>query len=449
MANKGKIVPFERDGGFYSKLGLKMVAEKKFPEAKELFERAIMVDRENCKNYFNLAGVMSEMGNIRESISILESAIKNRENVVPDCYFALGCNYFDLGDHEKSRKQFEKYSEVAPRGTFIMEAIEAIRFIDSNILNKKKNVDERIQKLASKGKEYLERYEFDKAIRALKTVNELDKEAINPRNNLSLAYYLNDDVSEAISVAREVIKLDKENPYANCNLAMFYKTIDSEDMYIRQLHYVKKARYESVEEILSAIDILYKLNEDYVIRHILERMIKEHDEIILWHFFAIAYHNTNKLGKAIDTWGYIREKLPHMTIFTDCFTMETTKSIETPNRHKKLDYDVKVYTDYMARIEELIETLLKVSEAEFVKTWGENQFVKMVVEYGLYRLDKGRKIMLVEKMACVEDDSALKILNLYIKTSSRRDEVSNKCEEVIMRRKVAGDSLVNVIKFGK
>ncbi|MGE5329703.1 MAG: tetratricopeptide repeat protein [Deltaproteobacteria bacterium] len=426
---------------------MKLLIEQRFPEASKNFKKAIDLENDNCEHHFNLAGVLSEMGNIKESVCVLENALKNIEDIMPDCYFALGCNYFDLGEYSKSRGSFEKYCEVAPKGNFILEAVEAVRFIDNNIMNKRKTRSEKIQRLANKGKQLLEECKFDKAIRLLEKVILMDDELVIPRNNLSLAYYLNDEVEKAIDVSRKVVKIDKYNSYANCNLALFYKTLNCLDFYENQINSIQISRFETIEEILNAVDILYKLGEDYVIRSMLEKQTKCFEDVILMHFLAVSCQNTGSIEKAVEVWNNIKKKHPHMTIFVDCFILEAKKIIEKPVRFNILEYDIKMFSDYMIRIEELIEMLIKLEQKEFNRTWEGNDFVKIAVEYFIYRLEKKKRLNIIEKLAEVDDDSAFKILDRYVKNTTRKDEVSSKCEEVVIRRMVAGDATANIVEF--
>ena len=135
MANKGKIVTFQRTGKFYAKMGLKLLSEQRLVESAKYFEKAIKVEPENSEYQFNLSGVLAEMGKIKESISILEHTTQKLEMVMPECYFALGCNYFDIGNFKKSKQCFEKYCEIVVEGSLMIEALEAIKFIDNNILS--------------------------------------------------------------------------------------------------------------------------------------------------------------------------------------------------------------------------------------------------------------------------------------------------------------------------
>jgi len=112
-----------------------------------------------------------------------------------------------------------------------------------------------------------------------------------------------------------------------------------------------------------------------------------------------------------------------------------------------LEYDIKMFADYMVRIEELIEMLIKLDQKEFNRTWETNDFVKIVVEYFLYRLEKKKKLNIIEKLAEVDDKNAFDILDAYIKNTTKKDEISSKCEEFVIRRKVAGDATVNIIEF--
>lgn len=447
MNNKGKIIEFERTGEFYSKWGLKLLNNQRFLEAADSFRKAVLLEPDNCEHYFNLSGVLSEMGSIKESINILENAVTSLNFVIPECYFAMGCNYFDLGNFKKSRENFSKYCENAPEGNLVMDAIEAIRFIDINILNIHKGRQAKIKKMADKGKELLDKCEFSKAIDVLKKAIEMDEGAVIPRINLSLAYYLQGEVGNAINIARGVLKIDKDNSYANSNLALFYKTIDSCDLCKRQVKVLKKCRFESVEEILNTVDILSKLDEDAAIKTILERTVNKYNEIVLWHFLAISHHNTRRYSKAIEIWNFIKVKMPHMSIFTDCFVLESIKCIKNPLSVNSIGYDIKVLSDYLNRIKELIDAFIKMEQDEFNKIWADNESVRDMINHFLYRLENKKKIKLINKLANIGDQKSIQILDMYAENSGRKDEISSKCEEIVMRSKVAGDAMVNVIKF--
>lgn len=447
MNNKGKVVAFERTGDFYCKLGLKHLASQRFFEAEKAFERSIAIEPDNSEYRFNLAGVLAEMGNVKESINILEKIIKTMEDIMPECYFALACNYFDVGNFQKSKENFEMYCGASPKGTFYNEAFEAIKFIETNILHKGLERQARVKKLANRGKELLDKFEFEKAIKILERVIKMVPESTTPRNNLSLAYYLNGDVGSAINAAREVLKSDKQNSYANCYLALFYRTMESNDLYIQQLKKVKESRYDSVEEILNAIDILTKMNEDGIIRNLLEMNIKHHDEVILWHFLAVSYHNLHKFSKAMEIWNYIRNKLPHMSIFTDCFVTESMKAMKNAASFSSINYEVKVFSDYIARIEELIKVFLDMHQKEFNKIWDSNDYVRDIINHFLYKLENKKKLKLIDKLANVADEKAIHMLNKYVTTIGRYDEAGNKCAQIVMRSKVAGDASVNIVEL--
>jgi tetratricopeptide (TPR) repeat protein len=451
MTNKGKIVTFQRTGKFYAKMGLKLLSEQRLVESAKYFEKAIKVEPENSEYQFNLSGVLAEMGKIKESINILEHTTHNLKTVMPECYFALGCNYFDAGNFKKSKQCFEKYCELVVAGSLVVEALEAIKFIDNNILNNTDaNKNSKIEKLIDKGKKLLDKFEFPKAIAIFEKVINLDPTATIPRNNLSLAYYLQGNVGSAISASREVLRLDSQNSYANSNLALFYKTIDSEDMYKRQLGAIKNSRFQTIEQILNTVDILAKLSEDVSITNLLEKLVGTYDEAILWHLLAISYHNNFRFNKAIDTWNQIKSKLPHMSIFTDCFVMESSKYLKRSISFSSINYDVKVYADYVERIEELIKVMLDMKQEEFRNLWESNDYISDIVNYYLYRLDNKKKLNLIEKLektADFGDEKSIHILDAYAANSERKDEISSKCEEIVMRSKVAGDSNINIIEL--
>lgn len=447
MINKGKVVPFKRNGRFYFNVGLKMLNKKRFLEAANYFRMAVQTDPDNCEYRFNLAGVLAEIGNVNESITILEDTIETFNTVMPECFFALACNYFNIGKYEKAKYYFERYRDIDPGGAFVFEAINAIKFINSNLLSKQKTQKlEHIHKMVENAKKFMSDNQISKAIQILEKALKFAPDLTFVKNNLSLSYYLNGEIGKAISIAREVQKEDKQNPYANCNLALFYKSLGSIDLYKRQLKMVRNSNFETIEEIISTVDILSKLNEDKLIKIILKRLVSKHDEPIVWHFLAISYQNTGNLKKAVETWNYLKVKFPYMTIFANCFINEVTKSIEKNYSHT-ISYDFRTFVDYITKIDDLIKALINMSQEEFNKVWYKNDYIKDIVGYFLYKLTNEEKLKLIDKLAELNDESAIEILNNYIVNSKKRDEARNRCEKAVMKYKVAGDAMINVIEL--
>jgi tetratricopeptide (TPR) repeat protein len=447
MDNKGKILEFERSGDFYFKLASKLLKQKRVLQAADYFRKAIQVKPQNYEYHFNLAKALSLMGNRKESIKILENAINKFREEAVECYFALACNYFDSSEFNKAKAMFEKYCEINPNGIFAAESQQAIQFISSEIIIQREIQETKSIKLANKGKELLDKNEFSKAIELLKEAAQTDLNNLSARNNLSIAHYLNGQIADAIDVSRGVLKADSNNPYANSNLALFYKSMGSEGMYKKQVAAILKLDYKYVDQVLHVVEILANLGEDEMINRLLNKQVKCHDAIILWHFLAISQYNLSNFGRAVEVWSFIKNKLPHLSIFVDCFITKANKYIDKSWNFGSIEYDVKVFTDYIIKIENLIEVLINVNQEEFNKVWENNYNARDIINYFLYKLDNEKKFKLIDKLDNVNDEDAINILNLYVSKTEMNDEVRSKCSQIIMKRKVAGDANVNVIEF--
>lgn len=149
---KKKILPYKTSAELYYKIGLKYEDEKKYLKALEYFIKAAKLQPFNADYQLNIAGVLTEIGDYKESNRVLAGILKNIDDSLTECYFCMACNYFDLGEFKKAASYFKKYIELNPDGYFIEEASNAIYYIElydgqwdscvkeENTCNKEKNL---------------------------------------------------------------------------------------------------------------------------------------------------------------------------------------------------------------------------------------------------------------------------------------------------------------------
>jgi len=127
---KKKILPYKTSAELYYKIGLRYEDEKKYLDALKYFIKAANMQPFNADYQLNIAGVLTEIGDYKESNKILAGILKNIDDSLSECYFCMACNYFDLGEFKKAASYFKKYIEMSPDGCFIAEASNAIYYIE-------------------------------------------------------------------------------------------------------------------------------------------------------------------------------------------------------------------------------------------------------------------------------------------------------------------------------
>jgi len=247
---KKKVVAFRYDPDLFHRAGTRLAYRKRFADALRYLNKAVDMEPFNADYKFNLACVLAELKETEKSTEILADIIKNIDPTFGECYFGMGCNYFDIGNFKKSREYFEKYIYYDPDGQFVDEAYDILYYLqiyDAEFNFKRSRI---ISKLILQGKKLLDEGLYKKACLKLEKAVEIDPEMIVPRNYLALSCYLSGEVERAICLARSVLKLEADNAVAHCNLALFFAGKGCMDLYYRQLKILSKIKIKNKENCL-------------------------------------------------------------------------------------------------------------------------------------------------------------------------------------------------------
>jgi tetratricopeptide (TPR) repeat protein len=129
----GKVVPFEREAGFYLQKGMFYYQKNRPDKALRFFQKAVAVEPKNPFNHYNLACMLSKLGQLKEANCIFLHIIHELDETLGDCYFLLAINYGLLDDLDKSREYLMLYLKVEPDGEMSYEAAELLDAIDEDI----------------------------------------------------------------------------------------------------------------------------------------------------------------------------------------------------------------------------------------------------------------------------------------------------------------------------
>lgn len=86
--------------------------ENKISEAEFMFKRAILVDKNFYKPYYNLANIYLDEERVVMALDNYKIAVKLKPDFVYG-YYNMGCAYLRLGEYKKARKYFVKTISVA------------------------------------------------------------------------------------------------------------------------------------------------------------------------------------------------------------------------------------------------------------------------------------------------------------------------------------------------
>jgi putative PEP-CTERM system TPR-repeat lipoprotein len=135
---------------FIHHLGFIYQIAAKYPEAKQAFEKALLIDSTHTKSIVSLAETMQAMGETQESFDILEQALLIQANN-SQLINALGKSYVRNRQYKQSVIWFERAYQLDNNKVLLKQlsfsymaagkAIEAIEIIESYLINNEKTAD--------------------------------------------------------------------------------------------------------------------------------------------------------------------------------------------------------------------------------------------------------------------------------------------------------------------
>lgn len=305
------VIPFERGAQFYFDLSYKHQQTGRLKTALRYIEKAVRIKPNDSFMQFNYAGLLAELGHIEHSSEVLLNIVNNIDPDYDECYFGLGCNYLQLQKIKKSVEYFEKYVDLAPFGDFVEEAENLIEMLNM-IKDANNDLDdeelEKIYKIEEDGIKFLERREYEKALKNFDEVVKKLPNAIPAKNNLSLTNYYLGKIDKAIEIAQEVIEYEPLNIHANCNLCIYYNKLGINNLLERHIRIIRKLHSDNEDYAYKIADTFGCLNRQKEAYRAYKRLLRFDDQNPQYiHYAAIAAYNCKKYNEAMNIWERLKE----------------------------------------------------------------------------------------------------------------------------------------------
>ncbi|MCQ1530004.1 tetratricopeptide repeat protein [Lutispora saccharofermentans] len=385
-----KVVPFEREADFYFDLSFKYLQNGRLKTALRYIEKAVNIKPDDSYMQFNYAGLLAELGHIEHSSSVLLNIVNNLDPGYDECYFGLGCNFLQIQKIKKALEYFEKYLSLAPYGEFAEEAEHLVEML-TMIIDANNNLDdeelEKIYKIEEDAIKFMERRDYEKALKNLEEVVSKLPNAVPAKNNLSLTNYYLGKIDIAIAMAKEVLAYEQGNVHANCNLAIYYNKLGINSLLGRQIRIIKKLYPENEDYAYKIADTLGCLNrykEAYDAYKRLLRINGENPKYV--HLTAVAAFNCKKFKEAAALWERLQET-DKENFLGDYYFNIAVETQEGIREFKYLPYLYQLPKEEVGRRIDIIYEFLSLREGEAKARLAGDEHIKDII-YFVISFDK-------------------------------------------------------------
>ncbi|MGI6539108.1 MAG: tetratricopeptide repeat protein [Caldicoprobacterales bacterium] len=422
-----KVVPFEQDGSFFYRKAKKHIENNNYINALNYYRKAIEKDPKNQEYSLDLAEVLSEMGYYHESNLILFSLLQETPPRT-ECYFAMGCNFLGLQEYKKAEHSLKKYMEEDESGFYFEEAQNLLDVLQSqefyyeyiSEIDPQKN---KVMEMAAKGKDFLDKGDYKRAVMELEKATSLEPEFIFARNNLALAYFCLGKDDRAIDICLEILEKQPLNVHANCNAALFHFESGDKTKAAEYLEIIKQIKTDDPEELHKITITMCELGQHQNANMLLKRLLqyKPYETQIL-HYMAISCFNLKKYKTALRYWDKIEKITPNNTI-SSYYKAYVKRVMDGEEKFLELPYNFQVPYDEIIRRVKKIHDILKLSKNERKNEWKNGDWLISLLRWGLNLNDVLIKKAILSVIASFQDEKAEKLLREFILRKSERAEL--------------------------
>ena len=280
---------------------MKFAQKDEYEKAIFNIRRAINKDRDNLSYVLDFAGLLTEIEHFDDSNDLLFSVLRKSGDFSAECYFGLGCNFYGLNDFKKATSSLNKYLSISPDGEYAEDAevmLENINF--DSMLADSPETDLKLNESLTEG-------DTKSAIEMLKKISgDGHEHSLLLRNNLAVAYILENDIEKAEKVCAEILQEDPFNIHALCNMSMAkHRMGDEEAAKTYVLTALDQDEYDYGELLKISIALCDLSMHEDASDVFYELLSEDPYDLHSRHFLAIALFNCGDYDNALKNFKFI------------------------------------------------------------------------------------------------------------------------------------------------
>jgi tetratricopeptide (TPR) repeat protein len=294
------------DAAFFFERAVQSLDRLHYDKALKYFKRAVEFEPDNPVNYFNMAGILSEMGDFEESNKVLRHLLDTYSGMT-ECYFYMANNYANMEMFEQAEQAIIRYLEEDPEGQYLEESEEMMEFLSFELERpmRIRNIKCREEYFDhDRARALLEEGRVLEAVRLLEKLVKRKPDFTAARNNLALAYYYLGRFKLCLDTIGEVLERDPGNLHALCNLALVCKHTGEHEQLAGLTETLVKIypfQHEHLFKLATTLGILGRHEAAY---RNFKRLLREHpiEDPCLYHYCAASAFNSGRYDEAERYW---------------------------------------------------------------------------------------------------------------------------------------------------
>ncbi|PID17435.1 transcriptional regulator [Sporosarcina sp. P35] len=268
---------------------MQAMQREQFSDAEKYYKRALDLNPDDALTHMEYGVFIMEVGRFEDAYELLQTA----DDLDPDneeTTFYLAEVHAHLGLLREAKQYALKYVEMAPDGLFVEEAHEISEFADQEemFLEEGEQLDGEVLFVQEKARRMMEQGDFKEAIAVLEKLLLDYPKTWAVHNNLALAYFYIGEEQHAEDILYDVLREEKGNIHALCNLAVFFYYRKDHERLKRMMNLLSKIKpyqFEQRYKLGATFALIGRYEEAY---HWLRSLQKRGFEGDIGYYFWLA-----------------------------------------------------------------------------------------------------------------------------------------------------------------
>ena len=300
---KGKILSFRQETGFYLKRGAKQLERNDLLAALHHYRQAYLCDPSNVDSCLAVAEILHQMRRFEESNRILFVYLSMHAPVA-ECFFGIACNFYGMHEFDYAAESLESYLQLDPDGPYAYDAEDFLDVLDDDAelalatgIGEEEDFDTltictRAQHLLNAGQPQIAVELLQQHLTDLPT-------ARRAKNLLSAAMYCAGDSIGARQITEEVLAEDPYDIGARCSHILLLHENGEEEAARTALSKLSAATIETPEQLAGLALLQLELEQTETARETLQKLLlaAPYDETAL-HQMGYCCHLLGDLAMA-------------------------------------------------------------------------------------------------------------------------------------------------------
>lgn len=431
----GQIVSYQQDDAFYARRAQHHMEKGEYLEALTCY-RAVQERNPNSPSFLmELAWIYAQLRFYDLSNELLLRLISDYEKNNAEAYYALGSNFYALGEYARSGECLGIYLHLDPDGVYAEESEYMLAALsDTDISTDDEEDVHRAALMYGFRRRLQEMPESGNLPSGLGRYGEIEslplRDLLTAYLQIAITYFIQGDSDTAITVAEEILNRYPYDMAALCNLALFYLRSGREKEAHAVLDRIRRMELTNDEDCFKFGVLLCEFGLHNEARHRIQPLLDSSlDAPKVMQYYALACFNAGYPKDALRIWNRMTHIDPSDAVYAYYYRL-VASHIRGDVHIASLRYTMQLpASEVLARVRYINERISHTTQ-DLHSLWMDEEFRSLLI-WGTHIGDTESKRAMLHLLATVAGSDAVPLLKSFLLRRQEEDDLKRETIAII------------------